>query len=204
MAPACWRRSGRKKASDTFGFSISDLELQIVDLVAWIVALVVAALALWWLSARLRQRAGLPQGRVIYSDAGAWRRNEQALCAARYRLVGKPDYLVRAGADDAIIPVEVKSGLAPAQPREGHVLQLAAYCLLVEETQGVRPAYGIIQYADRQFAVHYTPRLRAWLLECLEAMRRDAALPQGPTRNHEAPARCATCSVRAACDQRLA
>ncbi len=169
---------------------------------AWIVALVVAALALWWLSARLRQCAGLPAGRVIYSDAGAWRRNEQPLYAARYQLVGKPDYLVRDGA--TLVPVELKTGPAPLEPREGHVLQLAAYCLLVEETQGVRPAYGIIRYADRQFAVDYTPRLRAWLLECLEAMQRDAELPQGPARNHQAPARCATCSVRAACDQRLA
>ncbi len=170
----------------------------------WLIALLIAAaLALWWLSARLRQRAGLPAGRVIYSDAGAWRRNEQPLYAARYQLVGKPDYLVRAE-DGAIIPVEVKSGAAPAQPREGHVLQLAAYCLLVEETLGARPAYGIIQYADRQFAVDYTPRLEAQLLQWLGALQRDAALPYGPARSHEAPARCATCGVRAACDQRLA
>ena len=178
-----------------------------MDAIVLIVALLAAALALWWVSARLRQRAGLPQGRVIYSDAGAWRRNEQSLYAARYHLVGKPDYLVRAdGAREsgAIIPVEVKSGAAPAQPREGHVLQLAAYCLLVEETLGVRPAYGIIQYADRQFAVDYTPQLQAWLLQCLDAVQRDAALAQGPARSHETPTRCATCGVRAACDQRLA
>lgn len=168
----------------------------------WLVALVVVALALWWVSSRLRQRAGLPQGRVIYSDSGAWQRNEQSLYAARYRLVGKPDYLVRDGA--TVIPVEVKSGAASAQPREGHVLQLAAYCMLVEETLGVRPAYGIIQYADRQFAIDYTPQLQAWLLQCLEAMQRDATLPHGPARSHQAPARCATCGVRAACDQRLA
>jgi len=173
-----------------------------VDAIALIVALLAAALALWWVSARLRQRAGLPRGRVIYSDAGAWRRNEQSLYAARYHLVGKPDYLVRDGS--AIVPVEVKSGAAPAQPREGHVLQLAAYCLLVEETLGVRPAYGIIQYADWQFAVDYTPQLQAWLLQCLNAVQRDAVLPQGPARSHETPARCATCGVRAACDQRLA
>lgn len=167
-----------------------------------ILLLIVLALALWWAGGRLRQRAGLPQGRVVYSDAGAWRRNEQALYSARHRLVGKPDYLLRDGA--AVIPVELKSGPAPARPRDGHVLQLAAYCLLVEETLGVRPACGIIRYADRQFTIDYTPRLQAWLVECLEALRREAVLPNGPARSHEFPARCAACGVRAACDQRLA
>lgn len=169
----------------------------------WLVVLLaVVALALWWAAGRLRRRAGLPQGRLIYSDAGAWRRNEQSLYSARYRLVGKPDYLVRDGA--TVIPVELKSGPAPAQPREGHVLQLAAYCLLVEETLGVRPDCGIIRYADRQFTVDYTPRLQAQLLACLQALQRDAVLPDGPARSHESPTRCATCGVRAACDQRLA
>lgn len=185
-------------------FEETRLLLWMLDLRFWVAALVVAALALWRLSVRLRQRAGLPEGRVIYSDAGAWRRNEQSLYAARYRLVGKPDYLVRMDAAGMIVPVEVKSGSAPSQPREGHVLQLAAYCLLVEETLGVRPAYGIIQYADRQFAVDYTPQLQAWLLECLDMLQRDTVLPQGPARSHQLPARCATCGVRAACDQRLA
>ena len=168
-------------------------------LLALLAALAALALFLW--SRRLRRASGLPGGRVTYSDTGAWRRNEQPLFSARHRLSGRPDYLIRHG--ETIVPVEVKSGRAPREPREGHVLQLAAYCLLVEENLGVRPRHGIIQYADRQFAVDYTPELETALLAALADIRRGAAEPAGPPRSHASPARCASCGVREACDQRL-
>lgn len=163
-----------------------------------ILALAVALLALSFL---LRRRSGLPRGRVIYTDTGAWRRNDRALFSAEHHLVGKPDYLVSQG--EAIVPVEVKSGAAPAQPRPGHVLQLAAYCMLVEEQLGRRVTHGIIQYADRQYAVDYTPALRAELLRALDAMR-EAIAAGDVHRDHADPRRCAACGVREACDERLA
>jgi CRISPR-associated exonuclease Cas4 len=137
---------------------------------------------------------------VIYSDTGAWRRNEQSPFSATHGLAGKPDYLVER--DDEIVPVEVKSGATPAQPRPGHILQLAAYCLLVEETLGRRVSHGVIQYADRQFAIDYTPALKAELLRTLDDMR--AALQSGDAhRDHADPRKCAACGLREACDERL-
>jgi CRISPR-associated exonuclease Cas4 len=169
-------------------------------LIALALALVVLAALLFLLSRRLRQSGGLPHGRVIYSDAGAWQRNDQSLFSARHQLVGKPDYLVRT--EQGIVPVEVKSGAAPAQPRPGHVLQLAAYCLLVEEKLGERVSHGIIQYADRQFAIDYTPALRSELFNVMDEMR--AALAEGAAhRNHADARRCAACGVREVCDERL-
>jgi CRISPR-associated exonuclease Cas4 len=93
---------------------------------------------------------------------------------------GKPDYLVQSGG--SIIPVEVKSGRAPAAPYDSHIFQLAAYCLLVEKTYGKRPPYGIIHYAGRDFAIDYTRQLESALLDWLAEIRRDefagcAALP---------------------------
>lgn len=163
-------------------------------------ALIALALLLFALSRRLRKDSGLPQGRVIYSDAGAWQRNDRSLFSTQHQLVGKPDYLVRT--EEGIVPVEVKSSPAPLQPRPGHVLQLAAYCLLVEEQLGERVPHGIIQYADRQFAIDYTPALRAELLGVMDEMR--AALAEGDAhRNHADARRCAACGVRDACDERL-
>ncbi|MEO7706681.1 MAG: CRISPR-associated protein Cas4, partial [Thermoflexales bacterium] len=109
------------------------------------VAVLIAVLAaiLFWLSIRLRHGAGLPEGEVIYSDTGAWTHNDESLRSKAHDLVGKPDYLVRTGRH--VIPVEVKASLAPERPRPGHVLQLGAYCLLVEEHFGARPPYGIIR-----------------------------------------------------------
>ena len=102
------------------------------------VLLVFAVLAfLAWLLARHLQRAsGLPRGRVVYADPGLWGKPEKPLFDAALGLTGKPDYLIRSG--KSLIPVEVKSGWAPTAPYDSHVLQLAAYCLLVESTTEYR------------------------------------------------------------------
>src|SRR6185503_21030995 len=98
-------------------------------------------LLFWFLSRKTAEASGLPQGRVVYVDTGAWGRLEKPLFSQRLQLTGKPDYLVRDG--EKVVPVEVKSGRAPADgPYESHVFQLAAYCALVTEAYGHRPAYG--------------------------------------------------------------
>jgi len=162
--------------------------------------LLLLAIALWLVARWLRQRSGLPAGQVIYSDTDAWQPNNQILFAPAYQLVGKPDYLVRRG--DAITPVEVKSGRAPARPWDSHVLQLAAYCLLVEEALGARVTQGILCYSDKQFTIPYTPALKSALLAVLSEMQQ--ALSMGTAhRNHNQATRCARCGVRSACDERL-
>jgi CRISPR-associated exonuclease Cas4 len=168
--------------------------------IALAVTVLFIALLLWLMSLRMRKASGLPPGRVIYSDAGAWQRNEQSLFSRNHQLVGKPDYLVQTG--KGIVPVEVKSGAAPAQPREGHILQLAAYCLLVEEQMGERVTHGIIKYADKQFAVDYTPALKSELLRVMAEMR-DARTSAGAHRDHNEPRKCAACGLRDECDERL-
>jgi CRISPR-associated exonuclease Cas4 len=94
----------------------------------------------------------------------------------------------------------VKSGWAPDAPREGHLYQLAAYCLLVQRTTGQRPPYGLIAYRNRTFAVDYTPELEHRLLELMEALRQQE---REAHRSHEEPARCARCGYRSACNERL-
>lgn len=159
------------------------------------------ALVLVCVARALQGRSGLPPGQVVYSDTGAWQPNEHSLFSARYHLSGKPDYLVREGT--SIIPIEVKSGLAPPAPRDGHVMQLAVYCLLVEDQLGHCPPYGLIHYADRTYKVAFTDDLRAEVLKLLEQMRHHAALPGGPQRDHLSPGRCRGCGQREACDERL-
>lgn len=166
-----------------------------------VLVLMLLAAGLWVGGQRMREASGLPDGDVIYTDSGAWQRNDTVLHARSVRLVGKPDYLVRQH-DGVIIPVEVKSSPAPQRPWEGQVLQLAAYCLLVEETHGVRPPYGILQYKDDAFAVTYTPELELDLLDLLAEMSEASAYPE-LSRDHDDPRRCAGCGVRQACDERL-
>jgi len=163
--------------------------------------LILLALLLFWKSTRQRQEAGLPGGRVIYTDTRAWGKVERPLYDGALGLTGKPDYLVQT--DGRIIPVEVKSGRAPEAPYDSHIYQLAAYCLLVERTYGKRPAYGIIHYADRDFAVDFTPELESSLLDLLDEMRRDGSRAD-VDRSHEQAARCARCGFRKQCDRSLA
>ncbi|MFQ5421164.1 MAG: PD-(D/E)XK nuclease family protein [Anaerolineae bacterium] len=164
-------------------------------------ALIFFSMGLLWRARTLQNRAGLPDGDVIYDDTGAWYPNAETLVAQDFLLVGKPDYLVEQP-NGGIIPVELKSGRTPDKPWEGHVLQLAAYCLLVDECYGVRPDFGILQYPDRAFAVDYTEELEEDLLDLLADMR-DDTFEAELDRDHNDWHRCNQCSVRHRCVQRL-
>jgi CRISPR-associated exonuclease Cas4 len=163
--------------------------------------LILAALFLLWQANRQRKKAGLPGGRIVYSDTGQWGKVEKPLYDANLNLTGKPDYLVQQS-DGQIIPVEVKTGRTPVYPYDSHIFQLAAYCLLVEKTYGKRPPYGIIHYPGRDFAVDYTARLESALLDQLAEMRRDELRSSVP-RSHEEAARCRRCGFKKVCDQSL-
>jgi CRISPR-associated exonuclease Cas4 len=165
------------------------------------VTLVLLAVVVWLFARSREEQSGLPRGKVIYSDMGAWTEQEDALFSSSLQLVGRPDYLVEA-ADGDLIPVEVKSSNAPQKPHEAHVLQLAAYCLLVEEVYGIRPSHGILQYRDNAFAIDYTDDLEEDLLDLLADMREDM-FEEEIDRDHDDRRRCARCGVMAYCNQRL-
>jgi CRISPR-associated exonuclease Cas4 len=174
--------------------------------VQWLVlgiALLLLALGGWllWRARRLRASTGLPAGTVTYADTADWQPVQRPLLSRRYGLVGKPDYVVKP-ATGAPIPVEVKSRRRPAQPPRHHILQLATYCLLIEETSGSAPPHGLLHYADATLEIPFTPELRRAVLQTAEAIRRGrGAADLG--RDHDDPARCRYCGVRHACDQAL-
>ncbi len=170
-------------------------------MIALIFILFILALMFFWQSRRQRKAAGLPGGRVVYSDTRAWSNLAKPLYYPALGLTGKPDYLIEK--KGTIIPVEVKSGRAPEAPYDSHIFQLASYCLLVEKTYGLRPPYGIIHYENRDFAVDYTRELESALIELLADMREDD-LRGEVNRSHNQPARCKACGFRDVCDQRLA
>lgn len=162
--------------------------------------LFVIALILFWQSGRQQRDAGLPGGRVIYTDTRGWSEVPKPLFDSRLGLTGKPDYLVEKKGQ--IIPVEVKSTSAPQAPYDSHIFQLAAYCYLVEKTYGKRPSHGIIHYANRDFAVDYTPELETALLDLLTDMRRNEFRSE-VDRSHDQGTRCRRCGFRNLCDQSL-
>ncbi len=172
----------------------------------WFLALAFILLLCGWLafqrSTRLWEKSGLPTGRLVYADGldEAWQPTQQPLYSATYRLIGKPDYLVET--EEGTIPVEVKSTPTPQVPYLGHLLQLAAYCLLVEETIGRTPSHGLLKYANTLYEVDFSPELRRELLNTMAEMRQ-ARLSDNVRRNHQQPNKCAACGLRHACDEAL-
>ena len=158
------------------------------------------ALALIGAAIAMRRSTGLPWRRVAYRDTQAWRRMEQPLVARRYGLVGRPDYLIEVGRK--LIPVEVKPTRRASEPYPSDLMQLAAYCLLVEETTGTRPPYGVLRYAQATFQAPFSDRLRDELIALRDEMRTaDHKVRSG--RSHRQPARCRGCGFVRQCDQAL-
>jgi len=158
-------------------------------------------IGVWLWSREQREKTGLPEGEVIYTDTNTWFQNADSLVVRSLKLVGKPDYLIQED-DGSIVPVEIKSGNAPTEPHEGHVLQLAAYCVLVMENYQVRPQYGIIQYKDTAFAIDFTPDLEEDLYDLIAEMR-ETMVTREANRDHNDWQRCRRCGLRADCAQRL-
>ena len=162
-----------------------------------LLALAVVALAR---AARLKRMHGLAEGKVVYSDTGASRIAARPLYSPRYGLTGKPDYLLttRRG----LVPVEVKPTRDDAEPRESHLLQVLAYCLLVEESQGRRPPYGLLRYRTETFKVEYNNDTRAQVIDVIEKMHE--AMHGGEVhRSHDQPGRCRACAYVELCDEAL-
>lgn len=170
----------------------------ILILLALLLAVGGLALLIW--ARRAYRHTGLPPGRVIAADTSLWRRAESPLISRRWGLVGRPDYLVATA--DGLIPVEFKSGRRPSTPYLSHLLQLAAYCLLVEEAAQRRPPYGILRYSDATLEISFDDALRQSLIDVMAAIRRDEVRPI-VDRSHSEPERCRSCGVRHACDQSL-
>lgn len=134
-------------------------------------------------------------GELVAVDPG----RAVTLRSARYHLVGRPDAL-RRRPDGTLVPVELKHRAAPRRgPFASHVVQLGAYCLLVEEATGRAPPFGILRYDDREVELPWDARLRAHVVTTVNAV-----LGPYDGRAEPSPAKCAGCPWSPSCDASLA
>lgn len=145
---------------------------------------------------RQKQKYRIPKGRITYSDLHS---PGEILFSKRYRISGKPDYIVKK--NNKFIPVEIKSG-EYNQPQKNHSLQLATYCHLVEEKYGTFVPYGIIVYKNSDFKIPFNPSLRFELESVIEKMRRELKKKK-IVLNHNDQRKCRNCSMRTYCDNKL-
>jgi CRISPR-associated exonuclease Cas4 len=136
-------------------------------------------------------------GAITYVDTN---KGSRLLHSQKYGLSGRPDYILMV--DGEQVPVEVKSGRIPRGPLFSHILQVAAYCLLLSEESGKKVSHGILRYETVEHEIEFDDELRALLLQKLDEMR--AMSRTGKVhRNHSRPGKCANCSRRDICPERL-
>jgi len=146
----------------------------------------------------LKKNHGIGEGSIEYVDTQD--ENSQMLVSEKYGLRGRPDYIIKRG--NYLIPVEVKTGRIPRGPLFSHILQLAAYCLLIEEKHELAPPYGIIRYSNVQHEIDYTEELKGILTSKLKDMKNIIKTGEAH-RNHKRPNKCKGCSRRSMCPEKL-
>ncbi len=146
-----------------------------------------------------REDLKVEEGEIRYVDK--LEDESKLLKSKEHRIRGRPDYILEKDGD--LIPVEVKTGRVPQGPFFSHILQIAAYCFLVEEEMGEEPPYGLIRYGDTEFDIEYDEDLKNLLLEKLGDMR-EGLKTEDVHRNHHREGKCANCSRREICPESLA
>ena len=147
------------------------------------------------LIAERRRALGLPEGELVYEDADG---QGEPLWSSAYPLVGKPDYIVQLP-DGRPVPVELKLNVHDATvPFSNHVVQVGAYCLILEDYFEQAPTHGILRYADREFTIDYTPALRKKVIKLLSEMER-CSEQQPPPLAKQRVTKCRACAFQPTC-----
>jgi len=143
-------------------------------------------------------------GDIEYVDTDKHR--PEVLVSEKFKLRGRPDYILSKKKEDSDelehIPVEVKTGRTPQGPLFSHILQIATYCMLLEDTYKKTPSHGILKYGKIEHEIEFNDELKGLVLSKIKEMR--GALVSGDVhRNHNRPGKCRSCSRRGVCSERL-
>lgn len=154
------------------------------------IAIGVLALVLLLVARRGRAAQGLGEGETVALD-------NVTLFSERHKLVGRPDRIVKQG--NRYRPEEWKSS---KRVSHGHRLQLATYFILIEETYGVRPPFGVVVLGDgSRVEVQNTDALRAEVLSIAAKIREHRAILSEPIPVCQPPNKCRACAQRPNCSQ---
>jgi CRISPR-associated exonuclease Cas4 len=137
-------------------------------------------------------------GEIAYLDTKATQ--PEMLVSKTHCISGRPDFILQQ--DGASVPVEVKMGRVPRGPLFSHILQVAAYCVILEDINGKPVTHGLLRYGAMEHEVEFTPDLKKLVLEKAADIRA-AGKTGGAHRNHHRPSKCKGCSRRAVCPERL-
>lgn len=177
------------------------VEMAAIFLILALFWLIGTSMALY-LSLAAQRKMELKRKEVHLTAKISYIGNESAevLHSEKYGLSGKPDIILEEA--EEIVPVEFKSGRLPQGPLFSHIIQLAAYCLILEESGGKKVVRGVLRYGDHEFDIDFDDALRALVIGKLSEMRR-ALISNDVHRNHNRQGKCRSCSRREICTERL-
>ncbi len=146
---------------------------------------------------KTKQKYKIQKGQIAYNDIGE---NVKPLFSKKYRIAGKPDYITKN--NNSFIPVEFKSS-THFHPQKNHVMQLAAYCQLIEDNYNSFVPFGVLVYnSESEFKIRFNPKIRYDLENTIKKMRYDLRT-EHISLNHNDPNRCRACSMRKHCDKKI-
>lgn len=146
---------------------------------------------------KTKQKHKIQKGQIAYKDTGE---NIKPLFSKKYMIAGKPDYITKN--NNSFIPVEFKSS-THFHPQKNHVMQLAAYCQLIEDNYNSFVPFGVLVYnSDSEFKIPFNPKIRYDLENIIKKMRYDLRT-ENISLNHNDPNRCKACSMRKNCDKKI-
>lgn len=152
-----------------------------------------------------RREMGLPHGEVFSQDHVGQPMRARPLMSRRYGIGGTPDCLIRTS--DGIVPVELKRTARPPSGEgiyPNHMIQVLAYCVLVEENYREPVPYGMVLYGGNEARkVYLTEDRLAWLTGVIDELRH-AGSGGERNRSHQQSGRCLGCGLREKCNQALA
>ena len=146
---------------------------------------------------KTKEEHAIPEGNIIYSDLN---KPAKPLFSKQHMLVGKPDYIVEH--EKQYIPVEIKNTITN-MPYKSHIMQLAAYCLLIEEKYNTKVPFGLLVYGNgEQYRIPFDNNLKFELKETMKQIRYQIKA-NTIKRNHDSLNKCRACSFFDSCDQKL-
>lgn len=146
----------------------------------------------------MKKNNKIQEGKIIYSDLNI---PDKSFFSKRYKICGKPDYIIKK--EGYYIPVEVKTG-NHLKAKKSHILQLMAYCYLLEENYNCFIPYGILVYnhTSKIFEISFDPKMRFELESLIKKMRKNLK-SNIIKRNHTEIQKCIKCSMKKHCNQKL-
>jgi len=167
--------------------------------IAILILLLGVVIFLWDLFERRRRKISTETGIDENSEAiavkGSSHLPAKLYSADSIGLRGKPDAVFRENGQ--IIPMSIHP--LTSKIRDRHVVQMLAYLRLIEESEHIRPDYGVLLMgkAQRRVQLKNAPEKQVWLETLIDEMR---SIMEGvPAIPAPSPPKCSACDVRQIC-----